>query len=95
MKIVVVYTMEGCPYCTDIKEEFFKNSIPFVERDIAEHEEEYDDFVKVVKNEYVPSLMLLTLDKKDNAHDIQFLTPDRDYQDIYEGVTMVKKYLLK
>jgi len=94
MKIAVVYTMKGCPHCGHIKEELRKNKITFIERDIQEYEEEYDEFVKVVENEYVPALMLLTLDDDDNAHDVQLLAPNRDFQDIFEGVDLVKNYLL-
>ncbi len=94
MKIAVVYTMKGCPHCGHIKEELKKNKITFIERDIEEYEEEYDEFSKVVENEYVPALMLLTLDDNDNASNVKFLAPDRDYQDIFEGVDLVKNYIL-
>lgn len=94
MKVTVVYTMKGCPFCTMIKEELEKNNIPFLERDIDEYQEEYNEFTKVVENEYVPALMLLTLDKKQEAIDVQFLAPDRDFQDIHEGVELVKGYVL-
>jgi glutaredoxin len=94
MKIAVVYTMKGCPHCGHIKEELKKNRISFIERDIEEYEEEYDEFVKVVENEYVPALMLLTLDDEENASNVKFLAPDRDYQDIFEGVDLVKNYIL-
>lgn len=94
MKVAVVYTMKGCPFCTMIKEELEKENIPFIERDIDDFEEEYDEFTKLTENEYVPALMLLTLDEKDNASNIQLLAPERDFQDIFEGVNKVKKYVL-
>lgn len=94
MKVTVVYTMKGCPFCTQIKEEFTKNNILFIERDIDDFEEEYEEFTKVTNNEYVPSLMLLTLDENDEPFNVKLLAPDRDYEDIYEGVKMVKDYLL-
>jgi glutaredoxin len=94
MKVTVVYTMKGCPFCTMIKEELEKENIPFIERDIDDFEEEYDEFTKLTENEYVPALMLLTLDEKDNASNIQLLAPERDFQDIFEGVNKVKKYVL-
>lgn len=93
MKVAVVYTMKGCPFCTMIKEELEKNNILFLERDIDEYQEEYEEFSKVT-NDYVPALMLLTLDENDNATDVQLLAPDRDFQDIYEGVELVKGYVL-
>jgi glutaredoxin len=94
MKVTVVYTMKGCPFCTMIKEELEKENIPFIERDIDDFEEEYDEFTKLTENEYVPALMLLTLDEKDNTSNIQLLAPERDFQDIFEGVELVKGYVL-
>ncbi len=93
MKIAVVYTMKGCPFCTMIKEELYKNDIPFLERDIEDYSEEYDEFAKAT-NEYVPALMLLTLDENNDATNVQLLAPDRDFQDIHEGVELVKGYVL-
>ena len=94
MKITVVYSMKGCPFCTMIKEELDKENISYLERDIHEYEEEYDEFTKITDNEYVPALMLLTLDEEDNAKDLRFLAPERDFQDIYEAIDLVKGYLL-
>jgi glutaredoxin len=94
MKIAVVYTMKGCPFCTMIKEELDKESLPYLERDIDDYSEEYDEFSKITENEYVPALMLLTLDEDENPSDVRLLAPDRDFQDIFEGVEMVKDYIL-
>ena len=93
MKIAIVYTMKGCPHCTHITEELNKNDLPFIERDIDDFEEEYDEFAKIVQNEYVPAMMLITLDENEDAKNVKFLAPDRDYQDILEGVEMVKNYI--
>jgi hypothetical protein len=38
--------------------------------------------------------MLLTLDENNDATNVQLLAPDRDFQDIYEGVELVKGYVL-
>ena len=38
--------------------------------------------------------MLLTLDEQENATDVRLLAPERDFEDIYEGVKMVKGYVL-
>jgi glutaredoxin len=94
MKVTVVYTMKGCPFCSMIKEELDKEDISFIERDIHEFEGEYDEFTKITENDYIPALMLLTLDENEEASNIQLLAPDRDFNDIYEGVELVKNYLL-
>ena len=62
MKVVILYTMKGCPYCTMIKEELEKSDIDFLERDIHDYEEEYDEFDIITENEYIPAFLLLTLD---------------------------------
>ncbi len=87
--------MKGCPHCIHIKEELNKNNLPFIERDIDDFESEYDDFTKIVQNEYVPAMMLITLDENEEAKNVKFLAPDRDYQDIFEGVEIVKNYILE
>ena len=38
-------------------------------------------------------MMLITLDENEEAKNVKFLAPDRDYQDILEGVEMVKNYI--
>ena len=93
MKVVILYTMKGCPYCTMIKEELEKSDIDFLERDIHDYEEEYDEFVKITENEFIPAFLLVTLDDQDNSKDIKLYAPERDFQDIYEGVELVKEYL--
>jgi len=94
MKVTILFSMKGCPFCDMIKEEFEKNNIFYIDRDINEFEDEYDTFVEATNNEYVPAMMLLTLDDNENASDVMLLAPDRDFQDIYEGVELVKEYLL-
>jgi len=92
MKVVVLYTMKGCPFCGMIKGEFDKNSIDYFERDIDEYREEYDDFSKSVNNDFVPAFMLMTI-KDDMVGKIKLCAPERDFEDIYDGVEIVKKYI--
>ena len=53
MKVTVLFTMEGCPFCTSIKEEFKKNNIDYIDRDIHKNEDEYNQFVELTQNEFV------------------------------------------
>ena len=94
MKVTVLYSMKGCPYCDMIKEEFKKNDIYYIDRDINEIEKEYDTFVEATGNDYVPAMMLLTLDDNDEATNVKLIAPDRDFEDIFEGLELVKNYLL-
>ena len=90
-QLIVVYTMDGCPYCVMMKEELYKLNIPFVSRDIDEEEEEYELFVKAVGgNEYVPAFM--TIETDGVKHKTNFYAPERDFNEISDGVKIIKEF---
>lgn len=93
MKKVIVYTMKGCPWCLEMKNTLKESKIKYIERDIDKYKTEYDLFVEATGNDYVPSLMLLTIEEGD-AQNVKLMAPDRDYQDISEAVEKVKEYLI-
>jgi len=39
MTTVVVYTMKGCPFCTEFKDMLKENKIRFIDRDIDKYSE--------------------------------------------------------
>lgn len=41
MKSLILYTMEGCPYCEKIKREFANRGIKYEEREINSFREEF------------------------------------------------------
>jgi len=98
MKTVILYTMKGCPHCSEMKDILKENKISFVERDIDEYKEEYDLFVEATDNEFIPSFMLLELDIineeiQDAPKRIKLLAPDRDFQELEEALELVKGFL--
>lgn len=95
MKVTVVYTMKGCPWCVMMKEQLGNEGVPYLERDIDEYVEEYNDFIEITKNEFVPAIMLISLDEENEPFDVKFLTPEKDFENIEEGVKMAKEYCLQ
>lgn len=90
-KLFVVYTMKGCPHCIEFKSMLTNEGITFYERDIDEFEEEYDVFVKIVENDYVPAVLVLegNMDKP-----IPYMyAPERDYNQLTEAIEILKKHL--
>jgi glutaredoxin len=93
-QLIVLYTMEGCPFCTMMKEQLDSENIPFIVRDIDEEKEEYDLFVKAVGgNDFVPAFMIIETDGE--KHNTKFFAPDRDYQEIGDGVNIIKEHYNK
>lgn len=92
-KLLVVFTMKGCPFCEMMKEKLVSENINFFERDIDEHKDEYDVFVEITNNEYVPSFMVIeTYGDKPKSH---LYAPERDYNEIDEGIEIIKEHFKK
>jgi glutaredoxin len=83
--------MKGCPFCVELKEMLEKEQIPFVNRDIHEHEDEYELFVEVTGNEFVPAFMLIESPETEPVTEL--FAPDRDFQDITEGFELIKGFI--
>jgi hypothetical protein len=70
-----------------------EEGIDFVDRDIDEYEEEHNLFVEITQNDYVPSFMLI--ENPTTEPKSELFAPDRDYEDIYEGVKIIKEWVEK
>jgi glutaredoxin len=93
-KLLFVFTMDGCPYCVQMKDQLKESKIDFIERDIFEHNDEYEMFVEVTQNDFVPAFMIIENPDKENEKSYLF-APDRDYEDIESGVSIIKEHFVK
>jgi len=91
-KFVVLFTMKGCPYCEELKTKLNEQNLDFIERDIHEHEDEYEIFTQVTENEYVPAFMVIEDDEFKPSS--KLFAPDRDFNSLDEGVEIIRKELL-
>jgi glutaredoxin len=91
-KVAVIFTMKSCPFCVELKEMLNKEGIDFVDRDIHEHEEEYDMFVDITGNDYVPAFMLIESPESDEPL-TELFAPERDFDDINEGFEIIKSFI--
>jgi glutaredoxin len=90
---VIVYTMKGCPFCDQFKEMLVKEGIEFFDRDIHEHEKEYDIYSNVTDNDMIPALLVI---EGENENYESFLyAPDRDYLELTEAVDIINKHRKK
>lgn len=90
-KIVVVFTMKTCGFCEQFKTKLNDNNIEFVNRDIHENKEEYDAFVKVTGNDFVPSFMVI---ESPNENPVSHLyAPGRDYEDLDKALNIIKEHV--
>ncbi len=82
--------MKGCPFCDILKKSLNEEKIEFIDRDIWEHKDEYDLFVKSVGgNEFVPAFMIIETDGENT--NTKLFAPERDFNKIDEGVNIIKE----
>jgi glutaredoxin len=92
-KLLILYTMNGCPFCSMMKDKLIESDIKFYERDIDVHKDEYDLFVEITENDYVPAFMIIEGD--DEKQPITSLyAPDRDFNDLDEGIEIIKNKMI-
>jgi hypothetical protein len=46
-------------------------------------------FVQITENDFVPAIMLVDEENSNN----KFYAPDRDFEDLEQGVELIKKYI--
>jgi glutaredoxin len=87
---VIVYTMEGCPFCTEFKDMLTKEGIEFFDRDIDKYEKEYEVFSEITDNDMIPALLIIEGDGKD--HQSFLYAPDRNYIELTEAVDIINQH---
>jgi glutaredoxin len=82
-KKVLVFTMEGCPWCTKLKEQLDEVGVEYVARDVNEYSTMYDKFVEITDSELLPALLIGK----------QALVPQKSFNTIDEAVSTVQGLL--
>ena len=90
---VIVFTMKGCPYCTQLKDMLNDEGImDYYDRDIDEYKNEFDLFCELTNSDSVPALLIIegTIGNQES----HLYVPERDFYELSEAVELVKKHLL-
>ena len=92
-KVLILFTMEGCPFCDIMKEQLNELDVDYVVRDINEYEEEYDMFVEVTKSEFVPAFMIIEQMETGEVSSKCFV-PDTNFDTLDEALEVIKKEVI-
>lgn len=87
---VIVYTMKGCPFCVEFKEILVKEQIDFFDRDIDEHEDEYNMFTEITGNDMIPALLIIEGNGKE--HKSFLYAPEKNYNELTEALQIIKEH---
>jgi glutaredoxin len=86
MTMVKIYSIQDCPYCTELKDILRNEGVEFIDVDVnlPENEEEYKKLHEITKCEDVPQV------KVGN----QILIPNTSFRSIREAADLTKKFLV-
>ena len=90
-KVVILFTMESCPYCHMLKEMLDKENITYYDRDINKHKEEYDMFVEATQNEFVPAFILIESPESEEPS-TNLYAPERDFDYLEDCIGIIKEF---
>lgn len=81
----IVFSMEGCPHCDNLKKQLTERNIEFIEKDVDKKENEllYESFSEKVDSTYLPAILI---GKK------AFIA-DKSYSTIDQAVNIIENYL--
>lgn len=82
--------MEGCPFCQIMKDKLDEEEIEFYDRDIAIYEEEYEMFKEITGNDFVPAFMVV--ESPDDEPTTHLYAPERDFNEIEDGIGIIKEH---
>jgi glutaredoxin len=89
-KLLILFTMEGCPFCQIMKDKLDEEEIEFYDRDIAIYEEEYEMFKEITGNDFVPAFMIV--ESPDDEPTTHLYAPERDFNEIEDGIGIIKEH---
>ena len=83
--MIKIYSIEDCPYCTELKNILTEEGIEFVDVNVnlEENEAEYNQIHEITKSDQVP---IIKVGK-------QLLVPNISFATIQEAADLTKKFL--
>ncbi len=84
--MIRVYTVENCPYCSELKEKYTAAGLEYIEIDVnkPENEAEYNKIFEITKCDDVPMVNVGR----------QILIPHTSFRSIQECFDLTQKFLL-
>ena len=88
---IIVFTLEGCSHCVELKKELRKETLPFTEIEVTKNATLWNGVVEQTGHNTLPTVFI-SLNGGDEG---PVFVPERDYKDRYELIKKIKEYVLK
>jgi glutaredoxin len=86
---IVVFTLNGCKYCYDLKNKLTELEIPFNDIEISINKEIWDSVVKQTGHNVLPTVYI----NKNNSNEGPIYIPGVDFKNENEIVEIIKTFI--
>ncbi len=86
---IIVFTLNGCGHCTNLKKRLTDISIPFQELEINQNRNIWDQVVSQTGHNLLPTIFI----KSEESETGPIYIPGRDFQNENEIVEIIKKHV--
>lgn len=83
---IVIFTLNGCSHCKNLKNRLNELNIPFVDVEIDQNKKLWDQVVEQTGHNVLPTIFI----KKENTEEGPVYIPGRDYETEDEIVEILK-----
>lgn len=86
---IIVFTLDGCSHCVELKKELNNENIPFTELEIGNNKDIWDVVVKQTGHNSLPTVFI-GLNGEDEG---PVFVPERDYTSKEDLIEKIKNYI--
>lgn len=90
-KKIIIFTLTGCPYCTNLKKRLDDLSITYVDIDVDEHPDLWDKVTKQTNENVLPTIFI----QYPNTKEGDVYIPGTNYDEEDEIVEILKNIVKK
>jgi glutaredoxin len=86
---IIVFTLNGCGHCVELKNMLNEQTIPFTEIEISQNQQIWDQVVSQTGHNSLPTVFV----SMDEGEDGPVFIPERDFKDKNELIEKIKLYI--
>ena len=87
---VILFTMNSCVHCEDLKRRLNKLKLPYNEIEISQNKKIWDKVIEQTGNNVVPTIYIT----EENSDKGLIFMAGNDFNNRDEGIEIIKKYIL-
>ena len=89
MNQLIVFTLDGCSHCVDLKKKLSKNKLEFREIEIGANKNIWDKVVEQTGHNSLPTVYI----QLNGGEEGLVFVPERDYKDHDELIEQIKNHI--